>query len=190
MRFGCDPALDARRVTGAGRVSVAPHFNGLPPCLTFRLRASCAVALAILCGVSSRVAGPLQYEPSHTRLLAITEEFEFHPGVAWVEFFYPKCGMGDARAKCPVGRPLGRKSFAGRIMLGAFAWTPPDRGGLEFGYRSGRSGFAGCATAWPGGPVLGLLRLSWQCSFCLRAACATQSIYDEEELRTFAARQN
>ena len=30
MRFGCDPALDARRVTGAGRVSVAPHFNALP----------------------------------------------------------------------------------------------------------------------------------------------------------------
>lgn len=28
--FGCDLALDARRVTGAGRVSVAPHFNALP----------------------------------------------------------------------------------------------------------------------------------------------------------------
>lgn len=68
-------------------------------------------------------------------------------------------------------------------MLGAFAWTLPDRGGLEFGHRSGRSGLAGFAFAWPGGPLLGLLRLSWQYSFCLRAARAMQSIYDEEELR-------
>ena len=89
-----------------------------------------------------------------------------------------------------LGAPLGRKSFAGRIMLGAFAWTLPDRGGLEFGHRSGRSGLAGFAFAWPGGPLLGLLRLSWQYNFYLRAARAMQSIYDEEELRTFAARQN
>lgn len=188
MRFGCDPALDARRVTGAGRISVAPHFNALPHFL--------------LAGKLCRGIGDFVWReqprcwavtiriPPHTRLLAITEEFEFHPGLPGWNFFYPKCGMGDARAKCPVWRPLGRKSFAGRIMLGAFAWTPPDRGGLEFGHRSGRSGLAGCATAWPGGPLLGLLRLSWRCSFCLRVARATQSIYDEEELRTFAARQN
>lgn len=155
MRFGCDPALDATqlwmrvalRARGASRLR-----RILTPCLTSRLRASCAVALAILCGVSSRVAVPLQYESSHTRLLAITEEFEFHPGLPGWNFFYPKCGMGDARAKCSVGRPLGRKSFAGRIMLGAFAWTPPDRSGLEFGIALGEA--ASLAALPPGQAVL------------------------------------
>lgn len=105
MRFGCDPALDARRVTGAGRVSVAPHFNALPPCLTSRLRASCAVALAILCGVSSRVAGPLQYESSHTRLLAITEEFEFHPGLPGWNFSIPNAGWVMRVRNAQLGAP-------------------------------------------------------------------------------------
>ena len=103
--FGCDPALDARRVTGAGRVSVAPHFNGLPPCLTSRLRASCAVALAILCGVSSRVAGPLQYESSHTRLLAITEEFKFHPGLPGWNFSIPNAGWVMRVRNVQLGAP-------------------------------------------------------------------------------------
>ena len=34
------------------------------------------------------------------------------------------------------------------------------------------------------------VELSWQCSSCIQVTRATRTIYDEEELRTFAARQN
>lgn len=140
MRFGCDSALDARRVTGAGRVSVAPHFNGLPPCPTSRLRASCAVALAILCGVSSRVAEPLQYKPSHTRLLAITEEFKFHPGLPGWNFSVPNAGWGMHVRNAQLGAPYEGNPLPGRTILGVFAWTLPVWGGPSFGYRPGQSG--------------------------------------------------
>lgn len=140
MRFGCDPALDARRVTGAGRVSVAPHFNGLPPCLTSRLRASCAAALAILCDVSSRVAEPLQYEPSHTRLLAITEEFKFHPGLPGWNFSVPNAGWGMRVRNAQLGAPYEGNPLPGRTLLGVFAWALPVWGGPSSGYRPGQSG--------------------------------------------------
>lgn len=119
MRFGCDPALDACCVTGAGCALVAPHFNGLPPCLTSRLRASYAVALAILCGVSSRVAGPLQYESSHTRLLAITEEFEFHPGLPGWNFSIPNAGW-VMRVRNVQWAPLRKEILCGAHYAGRF----------------------------------------------------------------------
>ena len=133
------------------------------PRLGARLRASCAAALAILCGVSSRVAEPLQYEPSHTRLLAITEEFKFHPGLPGWNFSVPNAGWGMRVRNVQLGAPYEGNPLPGRTLLGVFVWMRIVWSDSSFGRRSGRSGLAGCATVWPGGPLLGTVRPALSC---------------------------
>ena len=171
-------------------------FGGLPPRCASRLRASCAAALAILCGVSSRVAEPLQYESSHTRLLAITEEFKFHPGLPGWNFSVPNAGWGMRVRNAQLGAPYEGNPLPGRTLLGAFVWMLPDWAAPNLGAALDK--IASLAALPSGQQVLclgpfGLLcpvGLSWQCGFCIQVTRATRTTYDEEELRTFAARQN
>ena len=128
------------------------------PRLGARLRASCAAALAILCGVSSRVAEPLQYEPFHTRLLAITEEFKFHPGLPGWNFSVPNAGWGMRVRNAQLGVPYEGNPLPGRTLLGVFAWTLPVRGGPSSGHRLGQSGLL--AMSPPGQEVLCSARLA------------------------------
>ncbi len=162
MRLGCSVASGCGRTQACFRLDsvflkracfgALSSFGGLLPRLDARLRASCAAALAILCGVSSRVAEPLQYEPSHTRLLAITEEFKFHPGLPGWNFSVPNAGWGMRVRNAQLGAPYEGNPLPGRIMLGAFAWTLLDRGASNLGTALGEA--ASVAALPPGRAVL------------------------------------
>ena len=157
MRLGCSAASGCGRAQARFRLDSVflkrarfgslSSFGGLLPRLDARLRASCAAALAILCGVSSRVAEPLQYEPSHTRLLAITEEFKFHPGLPGWNFSVPNAGWGMRVRNAQLGAPYEGNPLPGRTLLGVFAWKLPAWNDASFGCRPGQCSLADCAAA-------------------------------------------